>query len=236
MTRFGFVTYKRGLGHGWQCPHHNFDKMSRPVADSTIDVPFRQIRIRQPTPDSVIVYQAYSAEIAEAAVTQQRLNASESFKMPRIAWIKASFFSCMYRAEWSYKDPSRARILQITMSKEGLLTLLKEAASSPGPDTAGALVRYKWDPEYGIRSERLPYRSLQLGIEDSMKERWINEWIIRIDDITEDVRRWKGYVDEGAKGVRKARREIEREWTEDVLEVDEQLAVSLGMLRVDKED
>ncbi|KIM34437.1 hypothetical protein M408DRAFT_58906, partial [Serendipita vermifera MAFF 305830] len=162
-------------------------------------IPYRQIRARQPTADSLVVYQAYSAEIAEAAVAKQRLDASSAFKMPRMSWIKPSIFWCMYRAGWSYKDPFQARILQITMSKEGFLTLLREATPSSGPDiaaTKGSLVRYQWDPERDIRLEKLPYRSLQLGIAASMKERWINEWIIRIDDITDDVRRWKGYMDE----------------------------------------
>lgn len=59
-------------------------------------VPYRQIRARQPTPDSIIVYQAYSVAIAEAAVAHQRLDASSSFKSGRMGWIKPSFFWCQY--------------------------------------------------------------------------------------------------------------------------------------------
>lgn len=143
----------------------------------------------------------------------------------------------MYRAGWSYKDPNQARILQLTMSKEGFLTLLREAASSSGSDVAdtkGALVRFQWDPERNIKLGRLPYRSLQLGIAGTMRDKWINEWIIRIDDITEDVRRWKGYMDEdGDEGVKKAQDEIDTRGSEDVFEVDEELELSLRMRLTD---
>lgn len=223
--------------------------MSRAVQSAVPTIPYRQIRARQPTPDSIIVYQAYSAEIANAAVAQQRLDASPAFKMPRMSWIKPSFYWCkfiftisapvltrsgskgMYRAGWSYKDPYQAHILQITVSKEGFLKLLEQASPSSGPDMAkGAAVRYQWDPERDIRLGKLSYRSLQLGLAGEVKEKWIREWIIRIDDITEDVRRWKGYIDEGSEDdVARAQAEIESRGKEKVFEVSEELQQILRM-------
>ena len=118
------------------------------------------------------------------------------------------------------------------------MALLREASPASGPDVANtkdALVRYQWDPERNVRSEQLPYRSLQLGISGSMASKWIDEWIVGIEDITEDVRRWKGCIDkEGKNGVRKVKREIERTWNEAVFEVGEELEVRLGMRESDE--
>jgi hypothetical protein len=58
------------------------------------NIPVRQIRARQPTPDTLIVYQAFSTEVAEAAVAQQRLDASSAFSVNRMTWLKPSFFCC----------------------------------------------------------------------------------------------------------------------------------------------
>ena len=109
------------------------------------------------------------------------------------------------------------------MTKAGFLTLLRQATPQ------GGLVRYQWDPERNIRLERLSYRSLQLGISGEMVSRWINEWVVDITDITEDVRRWKGYIDEGKEGVRKAKQEIDATWNEDVFDVDDEVELQLGM-------
>lgn len=58
-------------------------------------IPNKQIRARQPTPDTIVVYQAHSVEIAEAAIAQQQLDASDAFLVGRMAWINPSFFSSM---------------------------------------------------------------------------------------------------------------------------------------------
>ena len=111
--------------------------------------------------------------------------------------------------------------------------MIGEASSSIKPEggkVEASLVRYQWDPERNIKLERLPYRSLQLGISGEMVSKWINEWIVSIDDITDDVRRWKGYIDkDGEDGVNKAKREIESRWREDVFEVGNDLEERLGM-------
>jgi hypothetical protein len=68
--------------------------MSRAIQNAADTVPYRQIRARQPTPETIIVYQAYSVEIADAAVAQQRLDASDAFKVGRMTWVKPSFYWC----------------------------------------------------------------------------------------------------------------------------------------------
>ncbi|KAG8785792.1 hypothetical protein FRC15_000677 [Serendipita sp. 397] len=140
----------------------------------------------------------------------------------------------MYRYAWSYKGAREARILAITMTMAGFLTWLRNAvpstgsdASTPGTDEA---IRAQWDPERNIKLEKLSYRSLLLGVSGDWVETWINEWIVGIEDITEDVRRWKSYIDEdGKKGRRKVQREVTRKWPEEVVAVDEEIEERLEM-------
>jgi Domain of unknown function (DUF4291) len=74
--------------------HSSSSRMSKAIQSAVDTVPYRQIRARQPTPETIIVYQAYSAEIADAAVAEQRLDASDAFKVGRMTWVKPSFYWC----------------------------------------------------------------------------------------------------------------------------------------------
>lgn len=136
----------------------------------------------------------------------------------------------MHRSEWSYRNERRARILQITMTKAGFLTLLEQATPAEGD------IRYQWNPERNIRLEKLPHKTLLIGITGDMVNRWINEWIVDITDITDKVRRWKGFVDTGKEGVRRAKREIAALWKEDVFEISQELEASLGMRSSEEEE
>ena len=92
-------------------------------------------------------------------------------------------------------------------------------------------VRFQWDPERNVKLERLPYRSLQVGIAGGMIKRWIDEWIVRIEDVTEDVRRFHALIEnDGDQGVAKVIEELRGEkWREDVLQLEEELEMALGM-------
>ncbi|KAJ7724581.1 hypothetical protein B0H14DRAFT_3003726 [Mycena olivaceomarginata] len=194
--------------------------------EQTESTPYKEIRARQPSPDTLVVYQAYSASIARSATEQQKLSASSSFKVGRMTWIKPSFFWCMYRAGWSYKDRNQERILAITMKREGLVELLAQATKTPDSP-----VRFQWDPERNVRLHKLSYRSLQLGISsETLVTKWIDEWIVKIEDITDDVRRWKSCIDEGEEGIQKVVEHMERpEWLEKILEVPPEIRVQLQM-------
>ena len=92
-------------------------------------------------------------------------------------------------------------------------------------------VRFQWDPERDVKLERLPYRSLQVGIAGGMVRRWIDEWIVRIEDVTEDVRRFHALIEnDGDQGVAKVAEELRGEkWREDVLHLGDELEMALGM-------
>lgn len=50
-------------------------------------------------------------------------------------------------------------------------------------------VRVQWDPECDIYGNPLDYRSIQLGLRGEAVWKYVNEWIVNIEDIT-------GYVTE----------------------------------------
>ena len=92
-------------------------------------------------------------------------------------------------------------------------------------------VRFQWDPERNVKLGRLSYRSLQVGIAGGMVRRWMDEWIVRIEDVTEDVRRFHALIEhEGDQGAAKVIDELKGDkWREDVLELGEELEMVLGM-------
>ncbi|KAJ1562801.1 hypothetical protein HK405_007532 [Cladochytrium tenue] len=162
-----------------------------------MNLPHRQIRALFDD-ETVTVYQAYSDSIALAAVATQRLNASPDFKMSRTTWIKPSWCWMMYRSGYARKDPRQARILAIRIRREGFIRLLDSARLSnhgrnDGEAIQGNGVGYvvvQWDPERGPRLEKLSspgadVRSIQIGIGPALVGRWIEEWIVGIEDATE---------------------------------------------------
>lgn len=126
-----------------------------------IHIPERQIRAAYDG-----VYQAYSDEIADAALAHSTFIAPP-FKLDRMTWIKPSFLWMMYRAGWGYKDAGQRRILAIDVSREGFQWALAHSCPShPGPSMskeewaklkAASPVRIQWDPERDLFLQPLPY-------------------------------------------------------------------------------
>ena len=59
------------------------------------------------------------------------------------------------------------------------------------------MVRCQWDPEKDICGKPIGRRSIQLGIRGTFVEKYVNEWIVKITDITEEVKRIKQHIDKG---------------------------------------
>lgn len=157
------------------------------------DIPQHQIRAVYDE-HTIRVYQAYSDEIADAALSHGTF-ASPPFKMERMTWIKPSFLWMMYRAGWGYKDPSQRRILAIDISREGFAWALEHSCPShPEPSMskedwakvkAASPVRIQWDPERDLHLEPLPYRAIQIGIGAEAVPLYVGQWIQHITDITD---------------------------------------------------
>lgn len=118
--------------------------------------------------------------------------------MDRMTWIKPSFLWMMYRTGWATKV-NQDKILAIDIKREGFDYMCRNAVLSSYDNKIyqsydewkvllkNTEVRCQWDPERDIFGKPLDRRSIQLGIKGEMVEKYINEWIVNISDITDNV-------------------------------------------------
>ncbi|HET9519330.1 MAG TPA: DUF4291 domain-containing protein [Actinoplanes sp.] len=158
-------------------------------------IPPRQIRACYKA-DTITVYQAYSAEIAEAAVAAGRFVAP--FKRERMTWVKPSFLWMMYRCGWATK-PGQERVLAVEVTRAGFEWALAHACLSHfdrgryadqrawSQQLKASPVRVQWDPERSLHLTALPYRSLQVGLSGPAVDRYVDEWIVSVVDVSPSV-------------------------------------------------
>jgi hypothetical protein len=182
---------------------------------------------------TIVVYQAYRKELALPAAREGRF--VPPFSRERMTWIKPSFLWMMERSNWAQK-PGQEHVLAIRITRAGWEEALRNAVLTtyhPGIDPNydawqrrldQAPVRVQWDPERTIRGERLPYRSIQVGLSRAIVDRYVDEWTVAIRDITPDVRRIHGLVQAG--DINRARDHLPRERP---YPVDAELARRLAM-------
>lgn len=132
---------------------------------------------------TIRVYQAYCSAIADEAI---RLGTFGSrFKFTRMTWIKPSFLWMMYRSGWAMKE-NQEHILAIDIRREAFDYLIQNAVDSSiqaqNPD-----IRIQWDPERDIYGNPLDYRSVQIGIRGEILLKFVRDWIVQIQDITDYV-------------------------------------------------
>jgi len=163
--------------------------------------------------ETIVVYQAYAAAIAEPAIAAQRFVAPFSFG--RMTWIKPSFLWLMHRSNWGRKV-GQERILAVRIRRTGWDQALSlavltspEAAVFRSPDEwtrafAGARVHIQWDTERNVRGGALPYYSIQIGLGRDVIRDYVEKWIVAIEDRTTLVRKMYqqlqgGHADSAAK-------------------------------------
>ena len=147
--------------------------------------------------ETVRVYQAYNRAIAEEAV---RLGTfGPHFSMNRMTWIKPSFLWMMYRCGWAEKE-NQEHVLAIDIRRSGFDSAVRQAVASSYRPECGLTeeqwqaavqrsdVRVQWDPEKDVNGQNLPYRSIQLGLRGKAVQDYVQHWIVRITDITGQVR------------------------------------------------
>jgi hypothetical protein len=156
----------------------------------------RQIRALY-TPETITVYQAYPPGIARPALAAGRF--VPPFKRERMTWIKPSFLWMMYRCGWATK-PDQETVLAVEITRTGFEQALAQACLSHfDPDRYASHeewsrqleespVRVQWDPERSLRLGALPYRSLQVGLSGTAVHRYVDEWLVRLTDVTPLVR------------------------------------------------
>ena len=170
-----------------------------------MNIPKRQVRAVHDA-DTITVYQAYPPQIAEAAVRAGRFVAP--FKRERRTWDKPSFTRMMSRCGWATK-PGQERVLAVRMSRAGFERALGTAslshfdralhddAAAWAAQKATSPVRVQWDPERTPSGHSLEHRSLQVGIGGVAVAAYVDEWVVGLEDITEQVRAWRAELSDG---------------------------------------
>jgi len=155
---------------------------------------------------TIVVYQAYSRQIALAALTAGRF--VPPFSLGRMTWIKPSFLWLMERSNWGQKA-GQEYILAIRITRQGWEEALSQAVlTTPEPSVYRtfddwkeqfdrAVVHVQWDPERSLRGASLPYDSIQVGLSRHIIERYVNEWTMGIADYTPLVRKIHGLLKAG---------------------------------------
>ncbi|MBW4700486.1 MULTISPECIES: DUF4291 domain-containing protein [unclassified Micromonospora] len=183
-----------------------------------MSVPVRQIRARYST-TTITVYQAYPPQIALPAVSAGRFVAP--FKRDRMTWIKPSFLWMMYRCGWATK-PGQERVLSIEITRAGFEWALAHAclshydrdlhgdAATWAQQVKTSPVRVQWDPERSLRLAALPYRSLQVGLSCEAVHRYVDDWIVAVEDVTPAVEQIRDLLRRGDEQAAAARLPAER--------------------------
>ncbi|WP_405790601.1 DUF4291 domain-containing protein [Streptomyces sp. NBC_01367] len=137
---------------------------------------------------TIVVYQAYSSAIADAALRAGRFVPPFSFQ--RMTWIKPSFLWLMHRSNWARK-PGQERVLAVRMTREGWEQALSQAVrtTSDPKAVARAAVHLQWDPERSVRGAALNHYSIQVGIGRHLIRTFAEDWVVGITDFTPQVRK-----------------------------------------------
>ncbi|MEK4008416.1 DUF4291 domain-containing protein [Paenibacillus sp. FSL H3-0333] len=210
---------------------------ARKQLERTINVEDRIIMAHY-NDQTVRVYQAYNHKIADEVSELGQFG--PSFKIDRMTWIKPSFLWMMYRSGWATKT-DQERILAIDLTREGFNHILSRVIlSSYDPDLyasqekwqtklQASQVRCQWDLDRDIHGNKLPRRAIQLGLRGEMVHKYIHEWIIEINDITEFVIDTREAIQSGQFSTDQLPRETP-------YPVENSIKRTLGIIQKDKEN
>ncbi|MFF8375478.1 DUF4291 domain-containing protein [Streptomyces sp. NPDC015661] len=158
---------------------------------------------------TIVVYQAYSPAIADAALRAGRFVAPFSFH--RMTWIKPSFLWLMHRSNWARKS-GQERILAVRMTREGWEEALSRAVLTTADPAAvaRAAVHVQWDPERSVRGAALNHYSIQVGISRHLIHAFNDDWIVELTDVTPQVRKAATLIQSGRAAEARALLPAER--------------------------
>ena len=147
--------------------------------------------------DSIVVYQSYRPEIGNYAAKNQYFGGA--FSLNRMTWIKPNFLWMMYRNGWGTKVGQEV-VLAIHLKREAFERYATNAVHSTFKPAIHESkeqwqklvkesdIRLQWDPDHDPYGAKLERRAIQIGIRGEQIERYSNEDIIEIEDISEYVR------------------------------------------------
>lgn len=156
--------------------------------------------------EQVVVYQAYHPSIGRFA--SQHGYFGGLFKMSRMSWIKPNFLWMMYRSGWGTKE-NQEITLAIHLKREAfdqilasvVLSSYRDSDYNSQDDWKKALkysdVRLQWDPDHDPVGNKVERRAIQLGLRGETLERYAQEWILEIEDISPFVAEQRKCVQTG---------------------------------------
>ncbi|WP_329133674.1 DUF4291 domain-containing protein [Streptomyces sp. NBC_01476] len=158
--------------------------------------------------ETITVYQAYSPQVADPAAARGRF--PDGYDRGRMTWIKPSFLWMMYRSSWA-SAVGQERVLAIRIRRDGFAWALAHSALSSYDgrvhtsrdqwkrEMRRSPVRIQWDPERDLNLQPLQGRSLQIGLSGEAVHRYVDEWVVGIDDVTELARTINELAREGLR-------------------------------------
>ncbi|HVK06666.1 MAG TPA: DUF4291 domain-containing protein [Armatimonadaceae bacterium] len=147
--------------------------------------------------DGVTVYQAFEPRIVRAAVEKGTFGVG--FGRDRMTWIKPSFGWMLHRSGYAAKHGQEA-VARVRLSHEGFRAILAQSVPTlydlalfgREADWQDALarseVRCQWDPDRDLQGRPLARRAIQLGFRGVTVHRYVDEWILSVEDVTELAR------------------------------------------------
>jgi hypothetical protein len=165
--------------------------------------------------ETIVIYQAYSPAIADAALEAGRFVPPFSFH--RMTWIKPSFLWLMHRSNWGQKS-GQERVLAVRVKRSGwekALSLAVLTSFEPrvfashdewAEQFASAQVHLQWDPERSLRGAGLQHYSIQLGLSRHVISEYVEDWVVGIEDYTARVRKIHDFLQSGQAD--KAKRQL----------------------------
>jgi len=146
----------------------------------------------------VVVYQAFNDRIAEYALKHQKFG-GDSYDFNRTTWLKPSFLWMMYYSGWANKQ-NQENVLAITISKEGFEEMLQHAVYTMNDGKLYKIgnvwreghadndVLLQWEAYHDLHGNKTDRKAVKIGLAGKMMQRYNNEWIQRIENITDYVK------------------------------------------------
>jgi len=153
--------------------------------------------------DTIIVYQAYCAEIGKFAVEKGYFGGD--FKYSRMSWIKPNFVWMMYRSQWGQSEAQEV-VLAIRLKREFFDSLLAQAVPSSfdralfashdawTTAVANSDVRMQWDPDHLPNGDKCERRAIQLGLRGTALESYGKREIVEIIDMSDFVAEQRPHI------------------------------------------
>lgn len=147
--------------------------------------------------ESVTVYQAYRASIADSAVEDQRFGGG-GFSFERMSWVKPNFLWMMYRSGWGEKE-GQERVLALRVRRAAFDRWLSLAVHSSyvsevyatSADWSRAVkrstVRLQWDPDHDPYGNPVRRRAIQLGLRGSSLREMAETELLSVRDASDLV-------------------------------------------------